>query len=157
MPYKRALSTLTTWHSQNGLLLISFTWGASYLVPERLRITFSEVFPTALAVGRLPMWCWGTVLVMAAAVAYLMDLRITRHPPPHRWAWPAAWGAHMMLAGTYITLSACALAEGVTQIHGPPTSVLFWGGVVSAASRPVLWGYIGYLHSTYARLPRSGC
>jgi hypothetical protein len=30
---------------------------------------------------------------------------------------------------------------------------LMAAGLISASSRPILWGYISYLHRTYARLP----
>lgn len=146
-PNRRTASPLTTWHSQSGLLWISWTWGLSYLVPARDRIAFSEVYPHLAG----PMWMWGVGLIIAATIALISErvIRTTRKRP---WSW--AWGGHMVLAGIYSTLAAAALLQALGEVHGTPLGWGFWGNVISAISRTVLWGYIGYLHSTYARLPR---
>lgn len=150
MPNKRGISPLTTWHSQGGLLLISFTWGMSYIIPSKYRIPFSEVFPNSLGTQ---MWAWGAALLVAATSAFVAERVVAHSKGKHSIAWRAGYGSHMVLAAVYITLAVCALVEGAKQIHGPALSWPFWGLVLSAVSRPVLWGYIGYLHTTYARLP----
>lgn len=152
MSSRRTFAPLTTWHSQTGLLLISFTWGASYAIPAPDRVQFSEVFPIPTA-GVLPMWVWGTVMLVAAAVAYAAEWRLRRNPSS-RPSWASAWGGHMVLSAVYFTLAAASFVEGFSEISTAPHVLHGLFAVISAISRPVLWGYIGYLHTTYARLPR---
>lgn len=152
---RRGISPLTTWHSQGGLLLISFTWGMSYVVPGDYRIAFSEVFPENLGSGPMPMpmWGWGLALIITALLAFASE-RLIRRFKTQAWLWHLGYGAHMVLSGIYAALAVAALLQAMSEIEGPWTSGSFWGNVVSAVSRTVLWGYIAYLHSTYARLPR---
>ena len=151
--HTRGISPLTTWHSQSGLLLISFTWGLSYMVPGDYRIAFSEVFPDNLDDGPVPMGVWGVALVLTATLAFLSERLVTRRKVS-AWMWSMGWGAHMVLSGIYAALAIAALLQALSEIEGSWTSGSFWGNVISAISRTVLWGYIAYLHSTYARLPR---
>lgn len=149
--WRKAISPMTTWHRQSGLLWISWTWGASYVVPERDRVPFAEVFPHVLASALLPMWGWGLILLVAATCALIAE-QLLRHT--HLRPWSLAWGGHIVLAGTYGTLAVAALAQAVMEISGSPLHFHFWGGVISAASRTVLWGMVAFFHSTYARIGR---
>lgn len=151
---KRGISPLTTWHSQSGLLLISFTWGVSYVVPERDRIPFSEVFPSNLNAAGLPMPIWGILLIAFAAAAFIAERAISRARGGHPLAWRIGYGAHMALTGVYGSLAVSALFESLSQCQGSWLEPSLWGNIISSVSRTVLWGYIGYLHSTFARLPR---
>lgn len=154
MPYKRGISPLTTWHSQSGLLLISASWGLSYLVPEKYRVPFSEVFPSRLLPFGLPMQFWGAVLVVFAVAAFVSERVIAHTRRAHDVAWKVGYGSHMALTATYGTLAFAAIFESIGQVNEPTWTWGWWGQGVSAISRTVLWGYIAYLHSTYARLPR---
>lgn len=146
----RAISPLTTWHSQGGLLLISFTWGISYLIPPSHRVPFAEVFPTTLS--NVPMQLMGAIMVVCAVVAYVAEKLISRRRTSHYVAWRVGYLSHMVLAATYLTLALGALGEGLIQWED---QTHWWGGtLITAISRPVLWAYVGYLHTTFARLPR---
>lgn len=154
VPNKRGISALTTWHSQTGLLLISFWWGASYIVPPDDRIPFSEVFPDNLRHSFVPMWVWGVVLIVTAMVAWGAERVINRSRAVHSFAWRCGWISHALLAGAYGTLALAALIQSFSEVSGGLNTFHFWGNVISSVSRTVLWGFIAYLHSTYARLPR---
>lgn len=155
MPYKRGISPLTTWHSQSGLLLISATWGISYMVPAEDRVPFSEVFPASLSRGMgLPMQVWGAVLLIAAVAAFVSERVIAHTRRGHPIAWRVGYGSHMALTAAYGALAVAAVVQASSEIHGSPLTAAWYGQLVSAISRTVLWGYISYLHSTYARLPR---
>lgn len=154
MPYKRGISPLTTWHSQSGLLLISATWGVSYMVPKNARVSFSEVFPDTLARLGLPMAVWGVLLVVFAAAAFTAERLIAHTRRGHPVAWRVGYGAHMALTAIYGGLATAALFQGISEVSAHPFEWVWWGQVASTVSRTVLWGYIAYLHSTYARLPR---
>lgn len=147
MVRRQLLTPLTTWHTQSGLLLISWTWGLSYLVPPHERIAFSEVFPAFPAHADVPMWAWGVLMLGSASVALVAERVITHADGDHPVAWRAAWVAHALLAGCYMTLAFAALVTGGMQAHSVNQAV-------TAISRPVLWGYIGYLHITFANLRR---
>lgn len=146
MPNKRAMSPLTTWHSQAGLLWISWTWGLSYVVPPRCRIPFAEVFPNSIV---FPMWVWGALMLAGATVSLIAE-RVLRHTSCR--PWHCAWAGHALLAATYFSLALGALVQGLAEISAFHFAA---GSFISAISRPVLWGYVGYLHTTYARLPRT--
>jgi len=155
MPYKRGISPLTTWHSQAGLLLISASWGLSYLVPNNLRIPFSEVYPQRVMNHTFApsMHWWGGILFITAFLALLFERVIASSQTAHRAAWLIVVGSHTVLATAYATLGFAALWQAALEVHSWPHAP-FWGGAVSSVSRTVLWAYIGYLHTTYARLPR---
>lgn len=146
----RGVSPLTTWHSQGGLLLISATWGLSYMTSDKDRVRFAEVFPDTITAHR--GW-WGLSLVICCAAAYKAERVMNKDQKPHPWAWRTGYTAHMALAGIYCALAMCALLQGFNEIHGAWHSWHLYGNIASSVSRPVLWGYIGYLHTTYARLP----
>lgn len=154
MPYKRGISPLTTWHSQSGLLLISASWGVSYMVPPQYRVPFSEVFPTTLISLGLPMQVWGTLLLIFACTAFVSERVIAHTLRGHPISWRVGYASHMALTTIYGTLATSAVFEGMAQVDTPMFSAGWFGQVVSASSRTVLWGYIAYLHSTYARLPK---
>jgi hypothetical protein len=181
---KRGISPLTTWHSQGGVLMISFSWGASYLVPASDRIAFSEVFPESIMANIIPkMWVWGLLLCIPALLAFLAERQINRDPIPvlrhdpdqrvlpllwlrirgagrdllrrvRKGAWLAVLTGHITLAGVFSALACAALAQGIEEVAHLHAGWHMMLGMVSALSRPILWGYIGYLHSTYARLPK---
>lgn len=150
MPNSRNVAPMTTWHSQASFLWIAWTWGLSYCFPPHDRVPFAEVFPDDLARAHLPMWGWGSLLVIGATIALVSEitLRYTRYRP---WGW--AHGGHMLLAGTYITLALAAALQSFSEFTwgGPVHDA---GDVISAVSRTVLWGVIGLVHTTYARMPR---
>jgi hypothetical protein len=154
MPYRRGMSPLTTWHSQNGLLLVSLTWGGSYLIPAADRIPFSEVFPSPMSHSIFPeMWLWGLLLFVPALIALVADLVLKRGNGDSKRAWFVALGGHYVLSGIYASLTVGAAFEGFSEIH----YAWSWhtaAAMVSAISRPILWGLIAYLHTTYARLPK---
>lgn len=154
VPY-RTRNPITVAHSQRGLLWVSFTWGASYIIPEQHRIPFSEVFPAPLAHSGVPMWGWGVLLLASAVTALISERLVARTRNPQSRAWRAAWISHMVLAGIYGALVFGSLVQGLSEVD--TTSHTWWADgmlcVVSALSRPVLWGYIAYQHSTYARMP----
>jgi succinate dehydrogenase hydrophobic anchor subunit len=141
-------SPITTRHSQTALLLVSFTWGLSYCLPERLRISFSEVYPADLTKwASLPRWTVGAALLLAATHALIGERVIIKGSLHNRIGWHLSFLSHAVLFTIYATLAIGAIISGLLQAH--------WqiGPVISAISRPVLWGYIAYLHLTYARLP----
>lgn len=158
MPYRHhqsQLSALTTWHSQSGLLAISATWGLSYLMPPRYRIPFSEVFPPTVVHSALGhMWIWGLLLLIPALLALSIEQVATRRQTSSPRLWRAVFGSHILLSAIYFMLAVGALVSGLRQVPWEAdTSWTCWAALASAVSRPVLWGYIGYLHSTFARLP----
>lgn len=154
MPYRRELPALATWHSQNGLLVVAYLWGMSYLIPEHDRIAFSEVYPV---VGHImpAMWVWGWMLVLPATLALFADVTLRLSKGRQTWSYDLAFIGHLMLASVYVALAVSALIEGLGQVtlscfpHGH-----FWGQLISALSRPALWSLITYLHVKFARLPR---
>jgi hypothetical protein len=150
------MTPMTTWHTQTGLLVISWTWGLSYLTPPGDRIAFSEVFPPELQ-GPTSMRLWGGAMVILATLALVAERRINSSDGTHPVAWRLAWTAHAGLAGVYMTLALGALVSGWAELA---TTYPQWGGwrelygCITAASRPALWAYIGYLHITFANLRR---
>jgi len=121
------------------------------MVPQDYRIPFSEVFPHPIVTSILPMWAWGLILLIPAALAFAFEQRLS-FTGRERKSWRIVYGSHMVLAATYIALSACALLQGIGEITWSPWNLAL-GNILSAISRPVLWGYVGYLHTTYARMP----
>jgi hypothetical protein len=154
MPYRRALPPLTTWHSQNGLLLVSYFWGLSYLMPPGDRIAFAEVFPERIAAALLPqMWAWGILLLVPALGALIGDRVMAHRHGATNWPWRLSLYGHTLLCAVYGTLTFLALIQGAEEIRWHSLGQ-FIAALLSALSRPVLWGFITYQHSTYARLPR---
>lgn len=145
---RSGIPPLTTWHGQQGLLFLSFAWGLSYIVPADRQPRFAGV----LGQGPIPMWGWGLALIVAALVAYGTKVRSAYKSSS--WLWPANYGAHMVLAGIYAAQATASMIDTLNDINEPPTSMFFWGNIVSTISRGLLWGFIAYMHSTYARLPR---
>lgn len=142
-------SPLTIRNSQITLLLVSFTWGLSYVMPPKQRVTFSEVFPPDLEKwSGVPMWAVGTAMLFGAAMALGGEHLILRNPRQSQLGWGLSVLSHTWLCGIYFTLAIAAAATSLPQAH--------WTlpGMVSAASRPVLWAYIGNLHLGFANLPR---
>ena len=143
---------LTTRISQTSLLLVTLAWGASYCMPPKLRVSFSEVFPPSLATyATVPMWGWGAVMVLSALMALvgerlILAAAVTDREPSYV-GWRMSIWAHRLLAGVYFTLLAAALLTGIDQAGWS------FAGLVSAASRPVLWGYIAVMHVMYSQLP----
>ena len=158
MPYGRHLNALTTQHTQAGLLMVCATWGLSYMMPAKNRVPFSEVFPPIIVNSVLGvMWVWGLLLFLPAVSALIAEQVAIRNRLTNKHLWGVIFGAHILLAGVYIGLAAAALASALAQIPGERWPQLsFWEGVVSAASRPVLWGLIGSFHIAFARMPRPG-
>jgi hypothetical protein len=159
MSYRRrsGLSSLATWHSQTGLLLVSMTWGLSYMMPAQYRISFSEVFPPNITDSILSrMWIWGLLMVLPSATGLIAEQIMThsRRMLYSKWLWGWVIAAHVGLSAIYFGLACGALFAGFNQIPGADyPHPAFWAGVISAISRPVLWGVLGYLHTTFARLP----
>lgn len=159
MPYRHrsGLSSLATWHSQTGLLLISATWGLSYTMPAQYRIPFSEVFPPNMTDSVLSrMWIWGALMLLPSTGGLIAEQLVSRFRSMqnNKWVWRWIIGAHIGLAAIYFGLATGALFAGFSQIPGSDyPHPGFWAGAISAISRPVLWSYIGYLHTTFARLP----
>lgn len=145
-------SPLTTRHSQATLLLVSFAWGLSYCMPANLRIPFSEVFPPDLTRwSAIPMWGWGAMLLISATFAFMGERIILERGSGSNAGWRASFLSHTMLVAVYSTLAIAALTQGWLQVAAVHFTA---AAIISAISRPVLWGYIAYLHLTYARLPR---
>jgi hypothetical protein len=145
-------SPMTTRHSQAGLLVVSVTWGLSYMMPVRLRVPFSEVFPATLTRwSTVPMWGWGLDIFVSAVVALVGERVIMEARGRTRWAWAMSFIAHAILCATYVTLGVAALVEAMTE-----AGQMNWvfASIVSALSRTVLWCFIAYQHYTYATLPR---
>lgn len=94
------------------------------------------------------MWGYGAMLLGSAVVALAGERLILGADGVSRVGWRLSFFAHAMLCAVYFTLAIAALVTGFIEARGT------FPGLASAASRPVLWGYIGYLHVTYARLPR---
>lgn len=140
-------SPLATRHSQTALLLVSFAWGMSYLMPRHRRISWSEVFPEDA--NLVPMWAYGVALI-GMALAALVGERLIMRAQLARTGWRCSFFAHSALFAIYATLALSAMLHGFRE-----AGAIGWSaaGVISALSRPVLWGYVGYLHLTYARLP----
>lgn len=143
---------VTTRHSQGTLLLVSLFWGLSYCMPPGQRIIFSEVFPDTLSKhSGVPMWGWGVMLLVSALAALVGERAILGGNGQTRFGWRLSFISHAVLAGVYFTLAVSSLEVGVVEVAS-----MHWAApaIISAMSRPVLWSYIGYLHVTYARLPR---
>jgi hypothetical protein len=148
-------SPLTTRHSQTILVLVGALWGLSYVMPWGQRIAFAEVFPPSLEKhAHLPIWVWGAGLLTGSLLALagerLLLMSLLRNDTYRSPGWPISISAHMLLSAIYITLSVSALVTGFTEaaaVHFTAPAVL------SALSRPFLWGYLGYQHVTYALLP----
>lgn len=141
---------MTTRHSQIGVLLVSFTWGLSYCMPESQRVAFSEVYPPDLSKWSfLPMWGWGVMMLCSAACAFFGERMILANGVS-RMGWGMSFASHAMLTSIYATLAVAALVTGAQE-----SAAMHWQGsaVLSALSRPVLWLLISFLHLTYARLP----
>jgi hypothetical protein len=143
---------LTTRISQTSLLLVTLSWGASYCMPPKSRVPFSEVYPPSLAeYSTIPMWAWGAAMVISALCALGGEQLILRaavnNREPSYFGWKLSIAAHTVLAGIYFTLLVAALFSGIAQAGDA------FPGLVSATSRPVLWGYIAVMHVTYSRLP----
>jgi hypothetical protein len=143
---------LTTRISQSSLLLVTLFWGASYCIPTKLRVPFSEVFPPSLEHhSQVPMWGWGAAMVLSALMALIgerliLAAAVTNREPSYL-GWRMSMWAHRLLAGIYFALLAGALVTGIAQAGWS------FAGLISAVSRPVLWGYIALMHVTYSRLP----
>lgn len=136
-------------NSQTALLLVSFTWGLSYVMPSNLRIAFSEVFPPDLTRwSYIPMWGYGAIMLGGAVFALLGEHIILTSPRQSRFGWLVSFLAHTALVGTYWTLAVGAVAQGLPESHWTAA------GLFSALSRPVLWWFIGYLHLGFATLPQ---
>lgn len=120
------------------------------MTSDRDRISFAEVFPYASTNHR---GLWGLALVVFCIAAYWAGRVMNRDLLPHPWAWRTGYVSHMALAGIYCALATCALLQGIHEISGSWQHWHLYGNIASSISRPVLWGYIGYLHTTYARLP----
>jgi hypothetical protein len=121
-------------------------------MPPKLRVPFSEVFPPSLSLyATIPMWGWGAMMVLSALMALVGERLILAaavgEREPSYTGWHMSIWAHRFLAGVYFTLLAGALITGIGQAGWS------FAGLVSAASRPVLWGYIAIMHVTYSRLP----
>lgn len=145
-------SPMTTRHSQTSILLVSLTWGLSYCMPPSLRVSFSEVFPPSLERwSSIPMWGWGIAMLFAAVSALIGEQLILKavvgRREPSRFGWRLSIFAHTCLAAIYFTLTIAALVSGIREAHWQAAAI------ISAISRPVLWGYIAYLHVTYSKLP----
>lgn len=140
---------VTTWHSQQGLLYVSAFWGLSYLIPPVTPPRFAEI----LGAGPISMFGWGIILILATLVAYGTKEIGSRCSSPG-WVWSLNYGSHMVLGGVYAAQAVSSLIEGLGEINTPPTTMAFWGNVISSVGRTLLWGFLSYLHSTYARLPR---
>lgn len=143
---------LTTRVSQTSLLLVSLSWGISYCIPEQLRVSFSEVYPPSLTKHtQVPMWCWGALMIVAAVMALVGERMIlakaVSQREPSYVGWHMSVIAHIVLAAIYFTLLCGALVTGFVESAGS------FPGIVSALSRPILWGYIAAMHVTYSRLP----
>lgn len=143
---------VTTRHSQTALLLVTIAWGMSYCMPLPLRIPFSEVYPPNLSsLSQVPLWGYGAAMLFSALLALagerMILISLLRKDATGRIGWRMSIFAHMCLCALYATLACAALLVGLHEAH--------WmaAGLISAASRPILWGYISYLHWTYARLP----
>lgn len=127
------------------LLLVSLAWGLGYCVPGVLRIPFAEVFPPAVERWSfISMRGWGVILLVFAVLAIWAEQLSLRG---QKWAAHLLFMAHAMLAGTYTALAAGALYTGLLEAHWQVP------GLLSSASRPLLWLLIAWLHTTYARLP----
>jgi hypothetical protein len=143
---------ITTRHSQTALLMVSFFWGLSYVMPVNLRIPFSEVFPPSVGeFSQIPMWGWGAAMLFAALAAIagerMILISLVQKTGPAQFGWRLSIFSHTVLVAVYATLAIGALITGFPETHAQAA------GLISAISRPVLWGYIAYLHLTYARLP----
>src|ERR1700752_1760592 len=113
MTPRRGISPVTTFHNQTGLLLISFTWGLSYMMPGKYRVPFSEVFPDILGSDTAMRW-WGLVLVVFATTALVAERVCDRWYPFQAkflpgWWWRTVWFSHLVLAAAYAILSASAI------------------------------------------------
>lgn len=145
-------SPLTTRQSQTAILFVSLTWGLSYAMPTNLRIEFSEVFPRSLEHwSSIPMWGWGAAMLTSALLALVGERLIlgsvVSHRQPSKFGWRLSIAAHTALAAIYATLCVAAAVTGMRETHMQAAAI------ISAVSRPVLWGYISFLHMTYSRLP----
>lgn len=145
-----------TRHPQNGLLLVSLTWGLGYLMPKEGRLKFSEVFPGVIYHSGLgQMWAWGLALLVPSILALVAGLIVykARGQGWVRSAWKVVNSCHTVLAAVFFTLAFTAFVQALYGLQNEnPMTLRFWEMATSGLSRPVLWGYIGYLHSTYARL-----
>ena len=70
--------------------------------------------------------------------------------PAGRFGWRLSIACHGLLFSIYATLAVACLVTGFNQCHANNFAV---ASIISGVSRPVLWGYISFLHLSYARLP----
>jgi hypothetical protein len=143
-------SPITTRHSQGSLLLVSFTWGLSYVMPSNQRVPWSEVFPPDLTQwSAIPVWGYGILMLSGALVASFGE-NLIRNTTQGRLGWHLSFLSHALLCAVYYTLALSAMVYGIKQALQMNAEV---AAIISALSRPVLWGFVGYLHLTYAQLP----
>jgi hypothetical protein len=148
-----------TRHAQGGLLVVTMAWGLNYMVPPTSRVEFAQsMFPSVLSTSsQVPIFVWGLIIVVCALAGALGERLIRgslEEAVPDtgqaRFGFGLSLVAHVLLASIFFMLGLALLLTGLQVAHEMQYTVT---SVVSAFARPILWGYIGWLHHTYARLP----
>jgi hypothetical protein len=142
-PWRR--TPLRTAHTQFAVLLTSFFWGLSCLVPS-MPGAQQALYEHLIIYRYVPIFTWGTIMLLAVAMAVAGEQVLVRtHRRGQKVGWWLSGTGHTVLFFVYGIFAIAALVGGIAKA---PT----WEAAMAAVSRPMLWGLLSYLHLTYSVL-----